>query len=213
MELQFRRYRTLISTLIALWFAGAIIASALLVFKDGRIPAGFGALAPVLAFGIWASASPRFRQFLLTSDLRTLTFLQAWRVAGFVFVVAGAYRILPSAFAFPAGYGDLFIGLTAPFAANFLTKPERRRALIAWQFLGVLDLLMAVTLGVFAPPRVHLIGGALTTAPLTVLPLSMVPTFAVPLVMILHITCIAKLVIREHTSHGTVIGAAGQYSA
>lgn len=168
---------------------------------------------PVLVFGIWASVSPRFRQFLLTADPRTLTFLQAWRVAGFAFVVAGAYKVLPNVFALPAGYGDLFIGLTAPFAAMLLAKPERRGALIAWQLLGVLDLVMAVILGVLASPRVQLIGDGLTTAPLTLLPLSMVPTFAVPLVLILHITCLAKLASHDQTSRSVITRTAAQYSA
>ena len=204
MEPQNRRYRNLVSALIAIWFAGAIFASALSTFKDGRVPGGFGALLPLLAFGIWISASPGFRQFVLSADLRTLTFLQAWRVAGFVLVVAGAYKILPNAFALPAGYGDLFVGLTAPLAAIFLTKSERRGTLIAWQLLGVLDLLMAVTLGVLASPRLHLIGGGLSTAALTVLPLSIVPTFAVPLLLILHIACLAKLGKRERRSQALV---------
>lgn len=213
MEQQHRSYRVLISILIALWFVGALVASASLVFQSGRVSAVFGAVAPVLVFGIWASLSPRFRKFLLTADPHTLTFLQGWRVAGFVFVVVGAFQILPGIFAYSAGYGDLLIGLTAPLAANFLTKPGRRGALIAWQFLGILDLVMAVTLGALASPQVHLVGGALTTAPLMVLPLSIVPTFAVPLVLILHITCIAKLAVGEQSSRSTVTGAAPQYSA
>ena len=118
-------------------------------------------------------------------------------MAGFVFVIAGAYRILPNAFALPAGYGDVLIGVTAPVAAMFLTKPERRGWLIVWHLLGVLDLLMAVTLVVLASPQLRLIGRSLSTAPVMVLPLSILPTVGVPLVLILHITCLAKLAKRE----------------
>ena len=213
MKSEFRHYRILVSTLLGFWFSGAAIASAFLVFKNGRLPAAFVALAALLAFGVWASVSSRFRQFLLAADPRTLTFLQAWRVAGFALVVAGVYKILPNVFALPAGYGDLFIGLTAPFVATFLSTPERKMALVAWQALGVLDVLMAVTLGVLASPLMRVIGGGMTTAALTILPLSMVPTFAVPLVLILHITCLLKLGSGRQAIHGTVAAVAAQHSA
>jgi len=125
--------------------------------------------------------------------MRTLTFLQAWRVAGFVWFVAAAYRILPGAFALPAGWGDLVVGFSAPLAAIYLTKLESPRGLLVWQILGFLDLIMAVALGVLASPRIHLIGNGFTTAALTVLPLSIIPTFGVPLALIFHIVCIANL--------------------
>ena len=58
-----------------------------------------------------------------------------------------------------------------------------------WQALGITDLVMAVSLGTLAgviDPH------GIPTSPLTVLPLSLIPTFAVPLLLILHVICIAQ---------------------
>lgn len=193
MESRNPRYGSLISALIVVWLIIVISAAKLLVFKDGRVPAGFAALTPIVIFVLWSLISPSFRQFIFSLDTRTLTLLQAWRVAGFVWFVAAAYGILPGAFAQPAGWGDLAVGLSAPFVAIYLSKLESRRGLLVWQTLGFLDLIMAVTLGVLASPRIHLIGNGMTTAALTVLPLSIIPTFGVPLAIIFHIVCIANL--------------------
>src|SRR5215831_16400462 len=192
MRSQSRNYGKIVSLLLSLWFIAVLAASQLLLFKDGRVPAGLTALLAIIVFVIWSAVSPGFRRFILSVDARTLTFLQAWRVAGFVWIVSAAYGILPADFALPAGWGDLAVGLTAPLAATYLVQHERRWGFIAWHMFGILDLTMAVTLAVLASPRLHLIGNGLTTTQLTVLPLSVIPTFAVPLVIIFHIICIAQ---------------------
>jgi len=120
---------------------------------------------------------------------RSLTLVQSWRVAGYAFLVLYAYNILPGLFALPAGWGDVFIGLTAPFAAMSLANPTHRRSFIFWQILGIADLILAVTLGSLAwliAPH------GIPTSPNTALPLSLIPTFAVPLLLILHVICIAQ---------------------
>jgi hypothetical protein len=72
-----------------------------------------------------------------------------------------------------------------PKLANF----SRRRTFIFWQILGIFDLVMAVILGTIA----RLISPhGVATAVMTVLPLSLIPTFAVPLLIMLHIICIAQ---------------------
>ena len=70
-----------------------------------------------------------------------------------------------------------------------LASPDHRKGFICWQVLGIIDLVTAVTLGTLA--RVISPQGIPTT-PMTVLPLSLIPTFAVPLLLILHIVCIAQ---------------------
>ena len=72
---------------------------------------------------------------------------------------------------------------------------ERKGSFIAWQLLGMLDLVTAVTLGVLASPApVGILGHGVTTEAMTLLPLSVIPTFAVPLLLILHIISIAQAI-------------------
>jgi hypothetical protein len=69
-----------------------------------------------------------------------------------------------------------------------LASGSHRVLFIAWQILGMIDLVTAVGTGTAS----RILGTEITTAPMTVLPLSLIPTFAVPLFFILHIVCIAQ---------------------
>jgi hypothetical protein len=115
--------------------------------------------------------------------------VQSVRIAGIVFLALETYKILPALFALSAGWGDIIIGATAPFAALWLANPAHRKSFIFWQFLGIADLVNALTLGTlsgFIDPH------GISTAPMTVLPMSYIPTFAVPVFLILHIISIAQ---------------------
>lgn len=187
------RYAQRITGAAAAWFAVSIAFSALHFYKTGpdQPPAIFGiaVLSPVLLFLAGFVSSRRFKEFALSLNPRTLTFVQSLRLEGFVFLVLASYGILPRMFALSAGWGDITIGATAAFAAIYLAKPAHRRSFIFWQILGITDLVTAVVLGTLA--RFIEPHGVATTA-MTVLPLSVIPTFAVPLFLILHLICIAQ---------------------
>jgi hypothetical protein len=183
----------LIAGLITVWFALSLAASALHLLQTPPnlppLPLLLAVLTPIAVFSIWYMRSRSFQEFVLSLDPRTLTMLNAWRVAGFAFVALYAYKILPGVFALPAGWGDFAIGATAFLAASRLGIPERRRGFILWHLLGMLDLVLAVSLGAAA----RLIDPhGINTAPMTVLPLSMIPGFAVPFFLIVHIISIAQ---------------------
>jgi hypothetical protein len=187
------KYAKLITGLIFVWFLFALTASGLHIFRTDPdqppLPVGLAVLIPIGIFAVWSAASQSFRQFLLSLSPRTLTFVQAWRIAGFVFLVLYAYNILPGQLALPAGWGDIAIGATAPLVAMKLANPRYRKSFIFWQLLGITDLVTAVGMGVatrFINPH------AIATDAMTVLPMSLIPTFAVPLFMILHFICIAQ---------------------
>jgi hypothetical protein len=186
------KYAKLTTGLIFVWFLFSLTASALHVFRTApdQPPLRFGlaVLIPLVIFVLWSAASQPFRQFLLSLNPRTLTFVQSWRIAGFVFLVLYTYGILPGQMALPAGWGDIAIGATAPLVALKLANPNHRKSFIFWQLLGITDLVSAVGMGVatrFIDPH------AIATSPMTVLPMSLIPTFAVPLFLILHFISIA----------------------
>ena len=186
-------YGRLTGGLIAAWFVFALSASALHLFKTAPeqppLALGLAVSIPLVVFLLWFATSAGFRQFALSLDPRTLTFVQSWRIAGFTFLVLYAAGLLPGVFALPAGWGDIAIGVTAPLAALKLANFSRRRSFIFWQILGIFDLVTAVTVGTTAR---WISPNEVGTGLMTVLPLSLIPTFAVPLLMMLHIICIAQ---------------------
>jgi hypothetical protein len=187
------KYAKLTTGLIFVWFLFSLTASALHLFRTAPnqppIPLGLAVLIPIAIFVIWSATSQPFRQFLLSLNPRALTFVQSWRIAGFVFLVLYAYGILPGQLALPAGWGDIAIGATAPLIALKLANPNHRKIFIFWQFLGIADLLNAVGMGVSAQ---LLNPHGIPTGAMTVLPMSVIPTFAVPLFLILHFISIAQ---------------------
>ena len=188
-----KNYGKLTIGIIVVWFIFALSASALHLFQNDAnrigVEVAIAALAPIVVFSLWFAVSERFRQFALSLNPRTLTALQSWRFVGFIFVLLEARGVLPAIFAWPAGYGDMAIGVTASFVAWKLAAPNHRNSFILWQVLGILDLVNAggvgTTAGLLSPQGP-------TMAPLTVLPLSLIPTFLVPLFLMLHVICIAQ---------------------
>jgi len=187
------RYGKLISALIAAWFMLAVSASALHLFTNRTNGIGLGvglaAMAPIVIFWLWFAISNGFREFLLSLNPRVLTYVQSGLILGIVFVISEARGILPAIFALPAGYGDMLVGATASFAAWKLATRSNRGRFIRWQALGIVDLVVAVSLGTtagFINPH------GIPTAVMTVLPLSLIPTFLVPLYFILHVICIVQ---------------------
>jgi hypothetical protein len=186
-------YGRLTIGLIAAWFVFAFSAAALHIFKaDPNLPPlalGLAALTPIVVFLVWFGTSAGFRQFVLSLNPRTLTLVHSWRIAGFTFLALYAAGLLPGVFALPAGLGDIAIGATAHLAATNSANFSRRRGFILWQFLGILDLVVAITLGTTA----RLIDPhGVSTGVMNVLPMSLIPTFAVPLLIIIHVICIAQ---------------------
>jgi hypothetical protein len=187
------KYAKLTTGLIFVWFLFSLTASALHLFRTSPgqppLPVGLAVLIPLVIFVVWSITSQSFRQFLLSLDPRTLTLVQAWRIAGFVFLVLYTYNILPGQLALPAGWGDIAIGATAPLVAMKLVNSRYKKSFILWQLLGITDLVMAVGMGV----TTQLINPhGITTGAMAVLPMSLIPTFAVPLFMVLHFICIAQ---------------------
>jgi hypothetical protein len=152
-----------------------------------------GLLAPLSLFllGYWTIRP--LREFVLSADLRLIVGIQAWRWAGFGFLTLYTYGVLPGIFAWPAGLGDMAIGVTAPWVLSALLRRPgfaASKAFVAWNLSGILDLAVAVSIGALVPLLAPKFYGAVSTAPMAQLPLVLVPTFLVPTFLMLHLTAL-----------------------
>jgi hypothetical protein len=185
---------------LAVWFAVVFLlaATGALVRPPGQapIPIGIGVAIPLIAFLFALRFSRDFRSFVLAVDLRLAVGIQAWRFAGIAFLALYAQGSLPGFFAWPAGLGDIAIGLTAPWIVMALIqRPDfaSSKLFIWWNLLGILDLVVAVTTGVISNGLAPGIVGEITTAPMALLPLVLVPVFFVPIFVMLHLTALVQV--------------------
>jgi hypothetical protein len=190
--------RVALAAVLGVWFLVVVLANAANWFVPPRDQPPLALLAavvvPLALFALVYALSGRFRGYVRAGDPVLLTYLQSWRILGAVFLVLMSFGLLPAAFALGAGWGDVFIGLTAPFIAGALAARGAHRAgwwFIGWQLLGILDLVSAMGTG--ATLRLTGAAGAEQMIALNQLPLGLVPTFAVPLFLILHIATIVQV--------------------
>jgi hypothetical protein len=159
------------------------------------IAVAIGVGTPLLLFFAWLRLSRSFREFILGLDLRLIAGMQAWRWAGFGFLALYAYKVLPGMFAFPAGIGDMAVGLVAPWMVLGLARQAGFRgsaAFIGWNLFGILDLIVALGAGTLSATLSTGAPGEISTAPMATLPLLLIPIFLVPLFLILHATALMQ---------------------
>lgn len=156
----------------------------------GRIPAlPIAALLPVLVALPLLVRSSNLAAALDAVPASWLIGLQAYRVLGAVFLVRWAAGQLPGEFALPAGSGDFLVGVLALPIAFYVHSRARgsRPAGYAWNALGILDLGLAMTMGVLTfPGPIQVFALGRPNVGVGTYPLVMIPAFAVPLSLILH---------------------------
>ena len=184
---------------LAAWLALVVPLGAQNVFgagPPGQPPLGVfaGAVVPLILFGVAIRASQAFRHFLLTLDMRLIVGIQAWRYAGFGFVALYANHVLPGLFAWPAGLGDMAIGVVAPWWIIALAKSPEAVAsprFRLWNALGLLDFVIAFTTATICAITIT-DTAAPSIAPMGLLPLVLIPAFMVPLFAMLHIVALMQ---------------------
>jgi hypothetical protein len=189
----------LVSVVLALWlgivlllgFQGAFVGGA----DSPPLPIFFGLATPLALFFAAYFGWSAFREFILSADLRLVTAMQGWRWAGLGFLSLYAHDILPGLFALPAGLGDMAIGITAPWILlgflhdkSFVTSWRY----VIWNLLGILDLVVAVSMGVICSGFLRGLALNVTTSAMGQLPLVLIPAYLVPLFIMLHFTALSQ---------------------
>jgi len=149
-----------------------------------------GGLALVLTF------SRTLRELL--TNVPNLVRLNVWRLEGIVFLLLMMGGRVPALWALPAGVGDVLIGATAFWVARDVDSPRGRRRAIVFTLLGMLDLVVAITLGMTTNPGpTHIFKTTPSAVMLVHYPLVLVPGFLVPLAFTLHVVTLRLLLKRE----------------
>ena len=182
-----------VAAALLLWLAliAALAARGSFVTPPGEPPLALvtGLAAPLMLFFIGYRASAAFRGRVLSLDIRLISTIQAWRFLGFAFIALYAHGKLPGMFAWPAGLGDMLVAGTAPWIAMTLVRRPSfaaSQSFRSWNWLGIADLVIAVSCGTLASGLVPGLVGEVTTAPMASLPLAFVPVYLVPLMLMLH---------------------------
>ncbi|SRR5579875_981375 len=183
-----------IAYVVLIWFLLVLLGSVLGTFAQSPLVFYLTVGGPIVLYMAGYLLSAVFRRFVrsLVGDPWVITALQTYRVLGISMAIQALRNALPMVFGLPSGFGDLFIGVTALLAAASWSAGTRagKAVLVLWNVLGLLDLIIAVSMGVLALVTQS---GPVTMAPMRLFPLSLVPGFGVPLAFILHVTGLAQL--------------------
>lgn len=192
--------RSVVLTALALWlglvtflgYLGAFVGRA----GSPPLPIFLGLAIPLAVFFAAYFGWSAFRTFILGADLRVVAAMQAWRWAGQHFLFLHAHGVLPGLFAFPAGLGDMAIGITAPWIVlSLLRNPSfaASRRFMIWNILGIVDFVVATSMAVLCTglfPGINELIGNVTTRPMAQLPLVLTPAYIVPVFIMLHVTAL-----------------------
>lgn len=144
---------------------------------------------------------PRTRSAMFSLSMPMLIGLNVIRALGFMFLLlAGAGR-LAGPFPYSAGWGDIITGVAAlPLAFAVTRGTASNLTIAAWNTFGLLDLVVAVTLGVISGngSPVQIIHAGVGSLAITHLPWSLIPTVLVPYFIVMHAIIFAQL--RAHAA-------------
>jgi len=171
------------------WFAAAAATGHFLFLQ--RIPA---ATIPVVTLGISGPLLGAYflirplRTWVDRFDLRTLVLIHVTRFIGIYFLALYQRGELPRSFAVSSGIADIIIATMALIVALAPLDPgPRRRAIVIWNVIGFVALLMmlvTITRSNLAAPS--------ELRSLTYLPLSFLPTMLMPLLLTTHLIIFAR---------------------
>ena len=204
-----RRRADLISAVVLIgWFGAAIVLGSLGVYRGvaDRIPTiQYGLLVPILIGGLLILRSPTVARVLDAVPQHWLIGVQFYRVLGIIFLILYGSGKLPGLFAWPAGLGDVLVGVLAPVVAIAYARGprENRDLVLAWNIFGIVDLIVAVATGIITSPSpFQLFAFDLPNELISAFPLVLIPTYLVPASVLLHLASLAKL---QRTVRHTVV--------
>ncbi|MBO0733414.1 MAG: hypothetical protein J2P49_03695 [Methylocapsa sp.] len=165
--------------------------------RPDRIPTiQYAIFVPVIVGGVMIGRSAFFARIIDAIPQHWLVGVQLYRTLGAIFLVLFGTRELPGLFAWPAGLGDVLVGVLPPVVAiAYFRDPQANGDLVAaWNWLGLGDLAVAVTAGFLTSPSAfQLFAFELPNQLITEFPLALIPVFLVPVSVLFHLASLKKL--------------------
>lgn len=181
-----------------LWFTLMWSAAINGVFHTAALPVlPLAIFLPVIVVTPLLLMSTRVGQVLDAMPATWLVALQTYRAFGSWAIAAALRGAIPSVFGLPAGIGDLLTGVLAVLAAIAVAggTVQGRKAAIAWNVVGLVDFVIAITLGLLTSPgRFQLIVSNVPSIGVGAYPDVLTPAFVVPSSILLHILSLRQLV-------------------
>jgi hypothetical protein len=194
------RQRARAAFAIGLWFLIVITlgaTGALGPHSAAGVPGLGAAVAVPLAALVCAFLVIRStREAMSAIPVWVLIAVNSVRILGVSFLLLYAEHRLPAPFALVAGWGDIFVGLSAAPVAWLLVRrgTKAHRWVLAWNLIGFLDLFAAITLGATSSPGpIRLFMEPPGSSIMTTLPWIIIPCFIVPSLEALHIAIFHRL--------------------
>lgn len=163
--------------------------------ERGRLLGPF-ILGSTLLANISLGRSKVFGSILDAIPTGWLATIQIYRIIGLVFLLMLADGLLSSYLAFSTGWGDIFIGITAPITGYFLLKNPTKYAYIGlvWCIAGFSDLILVLFKALTsAPGELQIAAFELPTIIIGIFPFPIIPFLVVPISLTLHIQLIRKI--------------------
>jgi hypothetical protein len=181
------------------WFAIAAGLSWLGAYQaasDGVPTIQYGIAAPILVGVLLLWRSPFVGRILDAVPQSWIIGVQFYRALGLIFLVLYAGGMLPGLFAWPAGVGDIAVGVLALLVAwRVAAHPQAHAADVqAWNLFGIADLAVAVGTGFLTSPSLlQMFAFDNPNEIVSAYPLALIPVFLVPLSILLHVASLMKL--------------------
>jgi hypothetical protein len=181
------------------WFAVATALAASGFFERtlDRVPTiQYGIFVPIIIGAFAIARSRTVARLIEAVPQQWLVSVQLYRALGAIFVVLCITGHMPGLFAWPAGLGDIAVGLMAPIVGYLYARdPQSATPTVAlWNVFGLLDLAVAVTTGFLTSPSVlQMFAFDNPNMLISAYPLVMVPVYLVPVSVVLHIASLTKL--------------------
>jgi hypothetical protein len=157
------------------------------------LPPPFGQAGGILGLVVGLTSLlflPAVRAYFKTADIMTLATVGPWRALyGFILLVIGLMGGLPAAFFWSAAAGDIIAGL---WALSLIPRRDSvtQKELLAWNILGLLDLLHVLAVGAINLRPFYLASPEIPG-------LNLLPLVGVPVFIALHAMTLFGMIARR----------------